>query len=103
MKLPPWEDLVTLAMENYMTQYLPASAIRLKLQAWQNVGNGFKLRIYDRIKPRLVKECQAVGLNPDTAFPEPEGMAEYRAKREKGIPVEEKNMPFTSEIESGHR
>ena len=101
MMLPPFEDLFTIALENYMTVALPSSAIRIKLAAWRYVDNWYKRRIYDRIKGQLAAECQRVGLDPAKTFPEPPGMAEFRANP--SSPDPRPQSPFLSEIKSGQR
>jgi hypothetical protein len=45
---------------------------------WWNTPIQTRLRLYDWLHPRLVPLCVPAGLDPDRAFPEPEGLEAYR-------------------------
>jgi hypothetical protein len=103
MAMPPFPDMFAQALEVYLTRVLGPGAIRFKIRAWENVHEEYQRRVYDRVRPVLVRECREIGLDPDSAFPEPPGMEEYRQNRGRPLRPESPDQPFVSERRSGMR
>lgn len=78
MMLPEFEEMLTDSFRNYVTEQpdLLASA-----RAWRNAPAGLKRRVFDDVSGSLRQRAQQAGYRPNAMFPEPGGMAAYRAAR----------------------
>ncbi|MBI1371085.1 MAG: hypothetical protein GC162_20845 [Planctomycetes bacterium] len=80
MALPPFDDIVMDVFMRYMlTPRISPDAVLIKARVWESAPLDWKQRAYDRIRDPLYDQVRKVGLNPEIAVPEPEGMAAYRA------------------------
>ena len=73
----PFVNLAADTLKNYMTRHDIDTV--MKIYVWKNVDEDWKRQVFDYIQPQLHKEAIAFLMNPDVSFPEPDGMAGYRA------------------------
>jgi len=78
-QIPSIMDLYCEAFLKYLESPGPDPLRRAR--AWGAAPLWLRLAVYDLALPSLTKLCLASGLDLVKAFPEPEGLAEYRASR----------------------
>lgn len=78
-RLPPFADILGDAFTDRLA-IPPASALQTvtKARLWAAAPLGLRQSVYDRLRPLLAQECEYFEFDLERAFPEPEGMAEYR-------------------------
>lgn len=84
VKLQPFRDLEADALMAWLTEPAPTPAFTLhKSRLWKNTPLYLRQAVFDRpeLSEWLGEECRHWNFSFDKAFPEPPGMAEYRAQR----------------------
>jgi hypothetical protein len=78
MKLPSFPEIFANALARVLLA--PAGRVppRLRAQAWHKAPLEYRQAIWDRVRKPLYTLAAKWGLKPETAFPEPPGMDEYR-------------------------
>jgi hypothetical protein len=78
MKLLPFEDMYATALFNFL-RTMPSLIARAHV--WAQIDPTIKQRVYDApgLVPYLRAQCEERGIDVAKAFPEPPGMAAYRA------------------------
>jgi hypothetical protein len=79
--LPEFTDLQIDAFGNWLVRPTRSAAVVLhKVRLWQNAPLYLRQSVYDALWPELRAECDALDFDVARAFPEPKGMAEFRAQ-----------------------
>ncbi len=81
MGLPPFNQMVADAFQRYMLLPPGARNPLEKARVWNNAPGSLRRKVYDRIRTQLYEQAGTIGIDPERAFPEPEGMADYRRQR----------------------
>ncbi|RMF84491.1 MAG: hypothetical protein D6744_03000, partial [Planctomycetota bacterium] len=81
MKLPPFREMET----DSLVEWFRVPAVNTfmaveKARLWRNLPLSLRRPVYDRLRDGFKQECEAFGFDVARAYPEPEGMDEYRAK-----------------------
>lgn len=77
--LPPLEQIRAEALIRFIVN--PTYSIIAKTLAWQKETLAVRRRAYDDLYRFLPDICEKAGVDMDKAFPEPEGMEEFRKNR----------------------
>lgn len=77
-QLAPFNEMRATALADYLA-FGPLH-VAYKMRLWRLAPLSIKQRIYDLVRPALVQLAGRSNLDPDRAFPEPEGMEQYRAE-----------------------
>jgi hypothetical protein len=107
MALKPFAQMFTDALEYFLVNDQSPKAVEViltKSRAWLSAPDDLRRRVMVRpgVEQKLTALAKAVNLNPQLAFPEPPGMAEYRekyGKKDKEEAVPEDQQPLHSELE----
>jgi hypothetical protein len=82
MAMPTLRDMTVDALREWFRQppTSPFVTVRkARLWAMLEIAPGVKQALYDQLSPLFQKECEIVSFDLARTFPEPEGMAEWRA------------------------
>ncbi len=77
--LPPFEQMRADALVNALSS--PGFPLPMRLTIWAREQEEIRRRAYDAALPVITEHCRAAGLDVARAFPEPPGMAEFRASK----------------------
>jgi hypothetical protein len=77
-QLAPFQEMRAAALADYLA-FGPLH-VAYKMRLWGLAPLPIKQRVYDLVRPALVQLAQRSNLDLDRAFPEPEGMEQYRAE-----------------------
>jgi tetratricopeptide (TPR) repeat protein len=76
MAFPPFPEMLS---NNFIEYFkLPANDPLLKARVWRNTPLQIRLTAYDRLLPTITRQMIDAGLNPELAFPAPEGIEAWR-------------------------
>lgn len=89
--LLPFEQIV----EQTFLRYIQTDYIDLlsRVTLWHNAPLDLRLKTYDRLKEQLALQAQAAGFDPELAFPQPEGIDDYRKNRPTPDPADRPAAP----------
>ncbi len=76
MALPPFDEILVNNFMEYMKS--PQNDALLKARVWRNAPLDLKQKSYDRLFPVVTVQMANMGLDPNLAFAEPDGMDLYR-------------------------
>lgn len=79
--LPPFDEMYADAFRSFLS--IPSQSfihVLEKARIWPTAPLNIRQRVYDPIREQLANECAVFSFDVTKAFPEPEGMAEYREK-----------------------
>ncbi|MBK9119368.1 MAG: hypothetical protein IPM18_07160 [Phycisphaerales bacterium] len=72
------------------------------VRLWNNADLRLRQGVYDELLPLFEAICNAMGFDLARAFPEPEGMAEYRASEElRGRPTRDRSAETPAQVPGG--
>jgi hypothetical protein len=97
--LPPFDEMYADTFRDLLSA--PARVyvhVLEKARIWLPAPIQLRQRVYDAVLPQLTAECEAFQFDVAKAFPEPEGMAEFREKygtREIEVDPEDESPAFT--------
>jgi len=77
-QLPPFNEMRATSLADCLA-FGPLH-VAYKARLWRLAPLPIKQQIYDWVKPALVRLAGRYNVDPDRAFPEPEGMEQYRAE-----------------------
>jgi len=81
LRLPPFEQMQVDVLTNWMRQpAIVQAAVVRKAVLWRYLPIELRRSVYDRMLEQWRHECDLYDLDLTRAFPEPEGMAEYRQR-----------------------
>ena len=72
---------------NFIEILRQPSLIEFRARLWQYAPLSLRQAAWDAVNVRLKTDAEAAKLNPDVVFPEPEGMAAYRAANPTKVPA----------------
>jgi len=78
-RLPPFDDMAAQVFSNHLITGALPDDYRARL--WKNAPPPLQQSVYDEIEPKLREIADRSKFAMSKAFPEPEGMAEYRRAR----------------------
>jgi len=82
MRLPPFRDYQADVLRLWLQQpAVTATVVANKARLWGFLPLYLKQAVYDDMRELFARECKAVGFDARRAFPEPEGMEQYRQQR----------------------
>ena len=90
MRLPPFPDYQADVLRSDLQQPAISPFVTVeKARLWQMLPPYLKQAVYDDLHARLKSECDAMGFDMERAFPEPQGMEQYRQERGRTVPKPE--------------
>jgi hypothetical protein len=90
LRLPPFRDYQADVLRAWLGQPSVSPTMTVnKARLWRMLPLYLKHAVYDDLRELFEEECQAMGFDAGKAFPEPEGMEQYRQERERRGPEPE--------------
>lgn len=92
MRLPPFRKYQADVLQTLLRRPAITPMVTLnKARLWAYLPLYLKHAVYDELIAELERECEVVDFDTSRAFPEPEGMDEYRREKGRRGPEEKKN------------